>query len=56
MTKPIKWLYLTKDNSEPFSEEFLNKLGSDGWELMVIHVVNPGIYESFHYIFKRQII
>jgi hypothetical protein len=56
MAKPIKWLYLTRNNINVFSEEFLNKLGSDGWELISVNKIERKDHLSYHYIFKREIL
>jgi len=50
---PIKWEYKkiekSPDEEQSLDEEELNKLGSEGWELVEVVQVNSW----FHYYFKR---
>jgi hypothetical protein len=45
----MKWEYMTVEHKVDLDE--LNKLGSNGWELIV--VVSPAHF-VLHYFFKRQ--
>ena len=49
-----QWEYLTRDNKMGLSKLALDKLGSQGWEL-VSHMSNRSARDFNHYIFKRQL-
>lgn len=45
-----------KSYQEPLSDERLNKLGAEGWELVSHTAVFGGTGGAQYYIFKREII
>jgi hypothetical protein len=48
------WEYKQRDNSEPLTNDELNRHGLDGWELIQVIPRIPSDW-TFTYIFKRKI-
>jgi len=46
-----KWEYKTEFNEKVFSDEILNKFGSEGWELCSCVPGKQSVY--YYYTFKR---